>query len=104
MATDTGEGRGASSVGQPNVFISYRRQDGSGLARYLARRLRRHRLPREVVRALKGMGREVAVLRPFLDRTSVRPSDDSYEKEILPSLRAVRHLVVVATPSVGRPG
>jgi len=75
-----------------DAFISYRRSDGSRVARWLRRELESFRPPR----ALRDrFGRKLAI---YLDTAYERGTSDFYEQSILPALLNSRYLIVIATP------
>jgi WD40 repeat protein len=84
-----------------DAFISYRRVDGSALARWLQQRLKRFELPPEVVRTLEPWAQELHKNRPkiFLDTTYERPNQDFLSHKIYPALDRARRLIVISTPS-----
>lgn len=72
-----------------DVFLSYRRSDGSDFARRLRRKLQNaHRI----------LPTTAAPLRVYLDRIQARADLDFYSETVLPALSASKWLVVVATP------
>lgn len=75
-----------------DVFISYRRSDGSKTAQWLRRELQSFRAPR----ALRG--KFSRKLRVYLDVAFEKGTVDFYEHTIRPALLASRHLLVIATP------
>jgi len=75
-----------------DAFISYRRSDGSAVARWLRRQLEGFKLPKPL---RKKFGRK---LRLYLDTAYERGTSDFYENSIKPALLASRYLIVVATP------
>lgn len=75
-----------------DAFISYRRSDGSTVARWLYTKLRRYKLPRGFDR---GRARKLAI---YLDTAYEQASDDFFERNIRPSLESSRFLLIVATP------
>lgn len=77
-----------------DAFISYRRSDGSVAAHWLRRNLERLRLPPELQRP------DRKPLRCYIDVMYRRSTDDFFQKNIVPNLRASRYLVLVATPGV----
>lgn len=77
---------------QYDAFISYRRSDGAGVARWLRREIQSYRLPR----ALRGKYNRK--LRVYLDTAYERGTSDFYEQSIRPALLSSRYLLVVATP------
>ena len=79
-----------------DAFISYRRSDGTAVARWLRRALVGYRLPR----ALRS--RHADKLRVYLDTVYERATSDFYERSIKPALQSSRFLIVVATPDVMR--
>ena len=85
-----------------DAFISYRRRDGSEVARWLRGRLQRFRLPAEMLAALRPELRALHERRPriWLDRAYEKASDDFLIRKVYPALDASARLIVVATPSV----
>jgi WD40 repeat protein len=79
-----------------DAFISYRRIDGTGAARWLRASLGSYRLP-----AALGEGR--TPLKTYLDTAFERASEDFWASNIEPALRRSRFLIVVVTPSVFEP-
>ena len=79
-----------------DCFISYRRSDGARLAGWLRAHLQSYRLPRAVS---SEYARKLTV---YLDTIYERPSDDFFERDIAPALKASRFLIVVATPDACR--
>jgi tetratricopeptide (TPR) repeat protein len=78
---------------QYDAFISYRRSDGSAVARWLRRELTGFRIPRSM-RAQ--FGRKLNV---YLDTAYERGASDFYDQSVKPALLASSHLIVVATPN-----
>jgi WD40 repeat protein len=78
-----------------DVFISYRRSDGTACATWLRAVLERYRLP-------KALGRTHRRLKCYLDTKFTRPVD-FWESNIKPSLSDSRFLVVVMTQSIFHP-
>jgi WD40 repeat protein len=76
-----------------DCFISYRRSDGTKIARWLRRHLLSYRLPRSF---RDGRARALSV---YLDTAYERATDDYYDDNIAPALKQSRFLLVVATPS-----
>ncbi|MBP5089158.1 toll/interleukin-1 receptor domain-containing protein [Pseudomonas chlororaphis] len=82
-----------------DVFISYRRSDGTQAARRLRQKLQRY----DIHSRLKHLRREK--LKVFLDTVYERGADDFYERNIRPALLSSRHLIVLASPdAISRPG
>jgi tetratricopeptide (TPR) repeat protein len=79
-----------------DAFISYRRSDGSTVARWLRRELVRFRAPRSM-RAQ--FGRKLKV---YLDTAYERGTSDFYEQNVRPALLSSSYLLVVATPAAIR--
>jgi tetratricopeptide (TPR) repeat protein len=79
-----------------DAFISYRRSDGSTVAKWLRRELEGFRLPK-ALRATYGRK-----LRLYMDTAYERGTTDFYEESIKPALLASRYLIVVATPDAMR--
>jgi hypothetical protein len=75
-----------------DVFISYRRSDGSKTAQWLRRELQSFRAPRAL---REKFSRKLKV---YLDVAFEKGTVDFYEHTIRPALLGSRHLVVVATP------
>lgn len=75
-----------------DAFISYRRSDGTRVARWLRHALQGFRAPGRL-RELRG--RRLVV---YLDTVYERGTQDFFEHNILPALRASRFLIVLATP------
>jgi len=88
-----------------DAFISYRRADATPLALWLRRRLRRYKLPTDVIAALRRRGAPPprATLEVYVDSVFSRVNDDFWERQIVPSLRASRSLIVISTPAAFRP-
>jgi hypothetical protein len=82
-----------------DALISYRRSDGTAVARWLRRALVGCRLPK----ALRGKyGCKLSV---YLDTAYERATSDFYQLNIKPALLSSRFLIVVATPdATRRPG
>ena len=76
-----------------DAFISYRRIDGTGIARWLRTRLERYRLP-------QGLAADRKPIRAYLDTAFERATEDFWLQNIEPALRRSRFLIVVLTPSV----
>src|SRR3712207_2483414 len=85
-----------------DAFISYRRRDAAALARWLRDRLKRFRLPREVLQLLPWSKQELHKrgLRIWLDKAYEKSSDDFLTKKIFPALDRSARLIVISTPSV----
>lgn len=82
-----------------DIFISYRRSDGTQAARRLRQKLQRY----DIYSRLKHLRREK--LKVFLDTVYERGADDFYERNIRPALLSSRRLIVLATPdAISRPG
>jgi hypothetical protein len=79
-----------------DVFISYRRLEGSGVARWLRDHLESYRLP-SALRA----GR--APIKAYLDTAFERATEDFWVQNIDPALHRSRFLLVIVTPSVFDP-
>jgi hypothetical protein len=79
-----------------DAFISYRRSDGSNVARWLRRQLEAFRVPRPL---RERFGRQ---LRVYIDTAYERGTSDFYEHKIKPALLGSRFLLVVATPDAMR--
>jgi hypothetical protein len=84
------------------AFISYRRGDGAGIARWIRNRLQRYTLPAPVVAMLSPEKRELHRRKPriYLDRAYEKPHADFLQEKILPALDAAERLIVISTPSV----
>ena len=87
-----------------DVFISYRRSDGSKLARWLQKRLQGYRPSREVSAHLPDdvrvrLNRGLSV---FLDTSNARTATDFWSSHIVPCLERSQYLLVVSTPEVFR--
>lgn len=79
-----------------DAFISYRRSDGSAVARWLRREIESFRPP-------KSLGEKYRrKLRLYLDTAYERGTSDFYEHSIKPALLSSRFLIVVATPDAVR--
>lgn len=76
-----------------DVFLSYRRNDGSLFATWLFRRLTKFRLPRGVA------DQPPRGLRVFRDTAYERATSDYWTQKILPALRTSRFFLVVVTRS-----
>jgi tetratricopeptide (TPR) repeat protein len=87
-----------SDVNEYDAFISYRRSDGSTVARWLRRELEGYRAPHSM---RKRFGRK---LRIYLDTAYERGASDFYEQNIKPVLLSSSYLIVVATPDAVRRG
>ena len=81
-----------------DVFISYRRSDGSAFARALRRKLLDYRFP-GALRSYQ-QNRKLVV---YLDRIYEFATEDFFEKTIKPALDSSRQLIVVATPDASKP-
>ena len=79
-----------------DAFISYRRSDGTRVARWLRRALERYRAPRSLRGKVRGK------LRIYLDTVYERGTSDFYEQNIKPALLSARYLLVIATPHAVR--
>jgi hypothetical protein len=88
-----------------DLFISYRRRDAALLARWLARRLRRFRLPAQVLAGVSPAARALHERRPriFLDTNFERTSPDFLEHKVYPALDASARLLVISTPAAFQP-
>lgn len=75
-----------------DVFISYRRSDGTQAAQRLRQKLQRY----DIHSRLKHLRREK--LKVFLDTVYERGADDFYERNIRPALLSSRRLIVLASP------
>lgn len=75
-----------------DAFISYRRSDGSDVARWLRRELLAYRVP---VSMRDRFGRR---LRIYMDTAYERGTSDFYEQNVKPVLLSSSYLIVVATP------
>jgi len=75
-----------------DIFISYRRLDGTPFAQWLRRCLQTYRLPPKLAK-----GRPP--LRIFVDTAYERVSEDFWGRNIEPALGRSRYLVVVVTPA-----
>lgn len=84
-----------------DAFISYRRRDGSELARWLARRLRGAHLPPSIRGAVEQASRKAyrAGRRIFLDVGFEKPAANFLTEKIFPALDRSASLIVVVTPS-----
>jgi hypothetical protein len=84
-----------------DVFLSYRRQDGSGLATWLRNRLQRYKPPKDVLTALPEVARQRLSQAPkvFLDQSNASTSDDFWKQNIVPNLKRSRRLLVISTPA-----
>lgn len=81
-----------------DVFLSYRRKDGSRVARRLRRRLLDYRLPPAC------LGDEPQrPLQVYLDTMYERADEDFFNGTIVPALRQSRRLIVVNTPGAREP-
>lgn len=85
-----------------DAFISYRRNDGGALARWIRDRLQRYVLPRDVLSELPDERKALHARKPrvWLDKAYEKPSDDFLTKKIYPALDQSARLIVVLTPSV----
>lgn len=81
-----------------DAFISYRRADGSRVARRLRRRLLDYRLPRTVL-GDKPQPR----LHVYFDTMYERADEDFFAGTIVPALQCSRRLIVVNTPAARQP-
>jgi len=75
-----------------STFISYRRSDGSKIAKWLKSKLENYKLPKKIAQ------QKDHKLKVYLDKTYERATDDFWKKEIDPSLEQSRFLIVVCTP------
>lgn len=75
-----------------DVFISYRRSDGSKTAHWIRRELQAFRAPRAL------QHRFSRKLRVYLDVAFEKGTIDFFEHTIRPALMVSRHLLVIATP------
>jgi formylglycine-generating enzyme required for sulfatase activity len=80
-----------------DAFISYRRSDGSFVARWLRSALLRYRLPRQL---RVDPSRKLTV---YLDTSFERATEDFFENNIKPALQNSRWLIVIATPNAVKP-
>src|SRR5262245_22460395 len=80
-----------------DAFISYRRADGTPVAKALRQRLRRFQFPKELSR----FGKEPIEI--YLDTVYERADEDFFENTIKAALRDSAHLIVVQTPSISQP-
>jgi hypothetical protein len=79
-----------------DAFISYRRADGTKVARWMRRELETYRVPKSL---RGGFGRK---LRVYLDTAYESGTSDFYQQNIKQALLASRFLLVVATPAAMR--
>src|SRR5215813_7111278 len=79
-----------------DAFVSYRRSDGTKVARWVRRELETYRAPRSL---REGFGRK---LRVYLDTAYESGTSDFYQQNIKPALLASRFLLIVATPGAMR--
>jgi WD40 repeat protein len=86
----------ASSTFDFDAFISYRRRDGSAVARWLRSRIESYRPP-------PGLAAGRKPLKAYVDTTFERATEDFWNQNIEPALRRSRFLAVVVTPSVFEP-
>jgi WD40 repeat protein len=80
-----------------DAFISYRRSDGSRIARWLRNRLQTYRPPKRLRRA-------APPLNIYLDTSYETATTNFYDDNILPALQASDRLIVIATPACMQPG
>src|ERR1043166_8948393 len=84
---------------QYDAFVSYRRSDGTKVARWIRRELESYRAPRSL------RDRFERKLRVYLDTAYESGTSDFYEHNIKPALLASRFFLIVATPAaLRRPG
>ena len=81
---------------QWDAFVSYRRSDGSPKAHWLRDQLKKYRLPDQIRSG-------TAPLRVYLDSAYEAATQDFFDSNIAPALRASRYLVVVSTPDALKP-
>jgi hypothetical protein len=79
-----------------DAFVSYRRSDGTKVARWVRRELETYRVPRSL---REGFGRK---LRVYLDTAYESGTSDFYQQNIKPALLASRFLLILATPGAMR--
>lgn len=84
-----------------DAFISYRRRDGAGIAQWLARRLRKSRLPRDVIKSLSPDFQAIHKRHPsvFLDTGYEKASANFLEEKIFPALDGSSRFIVIVTPA-----
>jgi WD40 repeat protein len=84
-----------------DIFIAYRRRDGSDLAKYLRLRLQSFKFSSEVIEGLPTTTREGArrKLRVYLDVAYERATDDFFVKKVIPALDGSKRLAVISTPT-----
>ena len=73
-----------------DAFISYRRKDGTVVARRLRQRLISYRLPKSFGKREK--------LEVYLDEIYEQATEDFFKSTIKPALKASRNLIVVQSP------
>ncbi len=85
-----------------DAFISYRRRDAKGLARWIRDRLVRYKLAPEVLEVLPPEKQAVHERKPrvYLDKAYEKSSDDFLNKKLYPALDRSARLIVILTPSV----
>jgi hypothetical protein len=81
-----------------DVFISYRRSDGSKAANKLHRMLSRYKLPKSLRKA-----RNKRRLKVYLDKIYEKGTNDFFGSNIEPALKASKYLVIVTTPNTLKP-
>lgn len=84
-----------------DLFIAYRRRDGSDLAKYLRLRLQSFRLSDEVIQGLPLTDQERArrKLKVYLDVAYERATDDFFIRKVIPALDGSNRLAVISTPA-----
>src|SRR5262245_42681117 len=75
-----------------DVFVSYRRVDGSRTAHWLREFLLKASLP-------KSLATRQRPLRVYIDRTYELATDNFWERNIQPALEQSRHLLLIVTPA-----
>jgi tetratricopeptide (TPR) repeat protein len=87
------------------AFICYRRQDASGVARWLRNRLLRYAPPKSLLASLSEEQRK-SFLRSrnfFLDTAYQKTNEDFWKKNIEPALGRSQYLIVISSPAAFQP-
>ena len=102
----TDEGKKESMFPQSNeiaehfewdVFISYRRSDGTKVAQWIRNQLLSYKLPKPLRKE------QQKKLEPYIDTAYERATEDFFVNSILPALEQSRFLIVVSTPNSLKP-
>lgn len=95
----------AETAARYRAFISYRRRDAGGVARWLRRRLLEFSAPPNVLAKLETdlRSRVEGRRRIFLDTSYESANEDWWRDNILPALKRSDYLIVLSSPSLIEP-